>query len=496
MTLIKQTIHFSISNKVRMSGYDEGLATAIKKALTLPNPGYEEADKRLRYRIRDERTRRKVLAGQGILENLRNFEEHQEYLCLPRGFLENAVSLCRARKLDYTTESLLPEKIDIKVESKIKLRDYQIPFVDDMLAGGSGIAVAPPGSGKTLCGLELIAKLGVKTLWITHTGPLANQTLERINEFLDVETGFIGGGKWKIGDVTVALVQTLFRRDLEEISKEFSLIIVDECHHVPARSFGDAIGAFWAHYLIGLSATPYRRDGLQSIMYQTLGPSLSEIRKDELIQAGQLIRSKVIQRKTGTRVSERIQNYQNIMAHVLACDKRVQQITGDVVAEYSLDNICAVLVPTIAYGRKIQNAIADLGIHAHFIFSSERAKVKVKGKWKYKTISSMPKKKRNEILEEFKSESPSIMIATYDMLSEGFDHKPLNRLFLAGPISHKNPALIEQSCGRAERSCENKDDAIIFDYVDGHPLLLYQAERRIGIYRDNEMLIESSLIYD
>lgn len=466
-----------IKNVIDVLDAPRELYVQCAKCLTTPNPLYLES-------LRFGRSVR------GIPKHIISFEDIDGGISVPRGFLNRLVTIADDMKLTLSSENLLPPEKTIEVESNIVLRDYQEKFVQDIISLGSGIAVAPPGAGKTTMALEVVARHKLKTLWLTHTADLARQTTDRIKQFLSIgSVGYIGGGKWELGNITVALVQTLVRNDLSEIAKEYPLVIIDECHHQPSYTFSEVIKKFWAKYTVGLSATPYRKDGLEDIMYSSVGPQIAKVEKKCLIDSGFIIPAQIIQKPTWTRVSDDIEDYQAIMKLVYADPHRVGVIVGDVVAESSLGNICIVLTSTIDYGRRIVAAINELGFNAELVFSTE---VIIEGTGRRKKVverHTMPKKKRIEIIKQFTDGKLDILVATFKLLAEGFDHKPLNRLFLASPISPKNQTLLEQTCGRIERCCPGKENAIVYDYVDDHSLLGYQADKRVGIYEANDMVV-------
>jgi superfamily II DNA or RNA helicase len=463
-----------LENKIHIpGGLSDALRLKLRNRLTTKNPLYEDA-------------RAFGRMVRGIPKTIKLYEEKGSDFIIPRGVFDEVETLLKENGLGVEIENHLPEKILITPASKIKLWDYQERLVDIAMRKRGGIIVAAPGSGKTVTGLELICRYGLRALWITHTSVLADQAINRIKAFIDnVSIGFIGAGKWSIGDITVALVQTLYKRDLSIIAKEFPLVVVDECHHTPSTTFTDVVGQFWCHHLIGLSATPYRKDGLENIMFDVLGPVIASVEKEELIAKGKIIPAMVIQKNTGVSLSNHILEYQDIISALYAIDKRIDIIAGDVVAEATLGNTCVVLTNTIDYGRKLTERINSFGVPADLVFSTE---VTIEKK-KIKRLT-MPKKERSKLIDGFLGGNKHVLVVTFKLLSEGFDHQPLNRLFMASPISPKNRTLIEQTCGRVERFCEGKEDAVVFDYVDDHSLLLYQAQKRALIYTDNQMKVE------
>jgi len=329
-------------------------------------------------------------------------------------------------------------------------------------------------SGKTIMGLMSYARLGQPCLWVTHTGRLVRQARKRAEEFLGVETGIIGGGKEKLAHFTVGTVQTLIRRDLNKYKGKFGLVITDECHHVPAKTFIEVVSSFPARYRYGLTATPYREDGLGELMFQTMGPALCYLSKEELRQRGKLITPQVIRRPTSFTFpynpTVKKYNYRALCDSLAANEARNNQIVTDVVVETTLDssNICIILVGRIPHGQILYDKLEKIIPGVGFVHSK------------------MTTKKSDLILDSFETGKIRVLVATYKMLAEGFDYQPSNKLFLTAPF--KGRSLIEQACGRIERTFPGKTSATVFDYVDVNVgVLNRQAEVRLDVYETNAM---------
>ncbi len=199
-------------------------------------------------------------------------EETQDGVILPRGFVANLITFCRKENLPFKIIDNRRKLDPFDFESEIELMPNQEEAIERTLDKDFGVIVSPPGSGKTIIGLELIAQKRQPALIIVHRKQLFDQWIERIQSFLKIpkkEIGQIGNQKFKIGkEITVAMIQSLSRsEEIEKISHSFGTIIVDECHHIPAKSFREAIVNFNSFYLYGLTATPKRKNNDEKLIY-------------------------------------------------------------------------------------------------------------------------------------------------------------------------------------------------------------------------------------
>ena len=225
----------------------------LKKKLTLPNPKYQAAQKYSRWGV-----------GRKFPRHLYYYRERKAGLIMPRGVARDAVlaclDICGAKPVIIDRRRLLPP---VSFSFKGRLRDYQQAAVDDILGRDFGVLEAGTGSGKTVMALKAIARRGQPALVIVHTKELMFQWAEKIGEFMGLEAGMIGDGRYSITPITVAIVNSA-RKHLTELPPLFGHILVDECHRVPASLFTDVITAFDAQYSLGLSATAYRQIGRAS----------------------------------------------------------------------------------------------------------------------------------------------------------------------------------------------------------------------------------------
>ena len=179
----------------------------------------------------------------------------------------------------------------INYHSSINLYSYQERAAEAIFRAKNGVVVMPCGSGKTQTALEAVSRIGGRTLWLTHTQDLMNQSMNRAKSCLEIDSktfGTITGGKVNIGtSMTFATVQTMSKIDLRQYRDAFDVVIVDECHHTigsPTRvmQFYKVLSSLTARYKIGLTATPKRADGLEKSMFALLGGIICEISKEEV----------------------------------------------------------------------------------------------------------------------------------------------------------------------------------------------------------------------
>jgi superfamily II DNA or RNA helicase len=471
-----------IKSNLELQGIDQELRSYLKGLLTTLNPEWLDAQNFGRW------------TG-NIPKNIEQFKEERGKFTAPRGILEH-ITEDLGITWDVVDERVAPEAEKIWPESDVVLRyGDQEPAVRELLTHENGFLVAPAGAGKTVMGMEIARRLGLKTLWLTHRKELKDQAIETAVEMYGISEKNVGqlhGKKWQIGEqLTVGMIPTLRKRDLSEIAGEFGLILVDEAHHIPSTTFLHVIDKFEAKYIFGLTATAYRRDKLEAVMFNAIGPKGAEIEHVDLFEDEHLMIPHIRRVKTGWNpVDSHLLDYHKFMEKMVVDERRNELIVSQIVREcQDPRNTAAVLVERTKHCEILTEMLKAQGIRCEFVVSSVDVDPKEgsekKGQKKKKRM--IPKKVRDQVVTDFKEGKIQVLVATYDLLAEGFNYKPLNRLFLATPVKWKG--LVVQSVGRVQRPYEGKTEAIVYDYVDENiAMFVNQADTRLSrVYHEMGM---------
>jgi superfamily II DNA or RNA helicase len=373
-------------------------------------------------------------------------------LWIPRGYIRHLINMCRRQGIKFRIDDQRRTLAPVDFTFKGRLKPFQKVAVDAMLAKDFGTLSSAAGSGKTVMALYIIARRKQPALIIVHTKELAAQWVERIENFLGLAAeavGFIGGGSKVIGDkVTVALVQSLYKC-ADEVAPNIGFLLVDECHRCPSRTFTEAVSSFDSQFMLGLSATPYRRDELSKLIFWHLGDMHHQVDKSRLIETGDVLPARVIFRETNfaTRCDP-VNEYSRMLAELAADTERNLLIAFDVAAEAARNTgICLILSDRKAHCENLQALL-----RYRFKLQSELL------------TGDLDIAERKKILQRLNQGKVRILIATGQLIGEGFDCKDLATLFLATPIKFSGRLL--QYLGRVLRPAAGKKYARVFDYVD------------------------------
>ncbi|MBR1748685.1 MAG: DEAD/DEAH box helicase [Bacilli bacterium] len=382
-------------------------------------------------------------------------KEDDKYLKLPRGTYEYLESLCKTNNIKIVKVDKRFKGKKINVVFNGKLRDEQQKALDNLLKYENGILCAPTGFGKTVIGCKMIEERNVNTLILVNKIQLLNQWKDRIKKFLNIETiGEISSKKKNITNIIdVASIKSLWNNgDVLDITKNYGMIIIDECHHIAAYTFEQAINTGNAKYVYGISATPERENGHTPIIKMQCGDIRYKV--DSLKFNKELnIPMKVIVKKSHLNFTDQnIDNYElNEINDLIAKDVlRSENIIKDIKEEYKKGKNILVLTERL----KLMDYIYDkLSKDTNNIF-------KYYGGIGKKVLKNY-EEHANQINEEGENK---IIVATGSYIGEGFDDSKLDVLFLTMPISGQT--RVTQYAGRLHRKDDNKKEILIYDYVD------------------------------
>ena len=385
---------------------------------------------------------------------------------IPRGFLKNIERYLFQNSIPFQIEDRSIKTSNRVFKCKIKIYNYQKKALQEILKNNTGILEAPPGYGKTIIALATLVYRKQSTLVIVHTRELLAQWIQKIGDVLGIEKsdiGIIGRGKEKIGKkITVSTYQSLVRKNLKILVDKIGYVIVDECHRVPANTFQKVVKEFKSRYLLGLTATPFRKDKLQKLMFLYMGEIIHRIDPDKISSELKGVDSVLEIRHTDFYPTfEKVKKYKKIIEALIKDENRNNLIVKDIMGEYSLDKSILVLT-----GRK-----------GHCLEISQR--LGRKSKHSILTGNLSPKA-RGEILKDFKDKKIRVLIATGQLIGEGIDLPFLETLFLVFPTSSKTRLI--QYIGRVQRKNKGKSISKIYDYYDRYVSVLnimFQKRKKI-----------------
>jgi superfamily II DNA or RNA helicase len=442
----------TISNHISIQEAPETLLQKISDIFTIRNPAYDDADKMGRW------------TG-NLDEYLRLYSERNRTVTIPRGAMGLLFYFCKEMDIRYQiidARRTLPE-MDFNFTGNLK--EYQQQATTDILSRDFGVLQAPTGSGKTVMALSLIAARRQPTLIIVHSKELLNQWIERIEQFLDIpreEIGIIGNGKMKIGKrITVGIVNSVYPI-AEEIRVHIGHLVIDECHRTPSRTFTGAVNVFDCKFMLGLSATPYRRDGLTKLIGWHLGRKI-EVKQSALSENDIIQNVEVVTRETDFVTDfDASEEYSQMLSELTLDNSRN---VGDIIKEASNGRgVCLVLSDRKEHCRALQDMLSKQGMNADVL------------------TGSVCNGERKTIVERLNSGGVKVLIATGQLIGEGFDAKSLQTLFLTTPVKFDGRLL--QYLGRILRSAPEKSKSNVYDYCDVHvPVLAASARARQQVYR-------------
>jgi superfamily II DNA or RNA helicase len=400
-------------------------------------------------------------------------EELPQHVALPRGCLYEVEELLLAHGIALAVDDQRVQGAPLDLRFQGTLTAVQEHAARALLAHETGVLVAPPGVGKTVLGTYLVASRACSTLVLVHRKPLLDQWIAQLAVFLGIEPkeiGQIGAGKRAPNArLDVAMIQSLVRKDsVADLVAGYGQVIVDECHHLPAVSFERVLSAVKARYVVGLTATPLRRDGHHPITRMQLGPVRFSV--DAKTHAGRRpFEHRLLVRETAFRIQAPLAapGIQEIYAALAKDEPRNEMILNDVIRALEDGRSPILLTERKDHLEYFATRLQPMARHLVVLQGGMGAKAQRAAQAQ---LAGTP------------SSEERLVLATGRYIGEGFDDARLDTLFLAMPVSWKGTLV--QYTGRLHRLHPGKSVVCIFDYVDCEvPMLRRMFEKRLRGYR-------------
>lgn len=452
------SLHLTLADRlyVERTGLPQPLINRLVRLAAFANPAFYKA----------QAMRLSVWNTPRVIGCAENFPQH---IALPRGCMEAVQTLLEEQGVQ---PNLVDERqcgSTLNLTFAGQLRQDQDDAVTAMLRHDIGVLQAPTGFGKTVVAAAIMARRNVNTLVLVHRAGLLRQWQERLQTFLNAPPeviGCIGGGKAKpSGRLDIALIQSLVRQgEVNQLVQNYGQVIVDECHHIAAASFEAVLRQVKARYVLGLSATPIRRDGLQPILFMQCGP----IRHRAAHPAGAPQTLELVSR--AHQLPAALPNdlpIQELMRRLAEDQRRSDQIAAEALTAWQEGRKVLVLSERTDHVTAIAAAL-EPDVPELFVLHGRLGQ-------RQRSITLTA-------LQALPAESARIVVATGRLVGEGFDHPPLDTLLLAMPVSWKG--TLQQYAGRLHRQQAGKTSVRIIDWLDiGHPIPQRMWERRLRGYK-------------
>lgn len=401
------------------------------------------------------------------------YETRGTTLILPFGVLRRVMQFIS----NAAVQTDFPQGTAINYGCSVPLYDYQEEAVDAVIRNHFGILQSPAGSGKTQMGIAAVAKLGKRTLWLTHTKDLLTQSKSRAELYMDSALlGTITEGKVNIGEgITFATIQTMCRLDLSQYKHYWDVIIVDECHRCSGTptamtQFSKVLNSLSARHKYGLSATVHRSDGTIAATYALLGEIIHTV--PDAAVGDRIMKVAISPVGTGVPIHRKCLNtdgtlnYTKLISYLCETESRNHTITQFIVE--NRDHPSLILSDRLDHLRTLMAMLpADMQSMAVMVDGSMTSK---KGKLA-----------REQAIEDMRHGRKKYLFASYTLAKEGLDIPCLERLYLTTP--KKDYAVITQSIGRIARTHPGKQKPVCFDFVDNISYLVKTYKKRCATYR-------------
>lgn len=433
-------IKIIIESGVFVYNLSDGMKAKIMSDLTMTNEKYQEAMNNNRYMSADMQP--EYIFYKKPTKEDKNPDEN--VIMVPRGYIYPLLKYIRYCKVPYTLENCTLSMDGINLKFIGKPRPYQSKAIADIKRYPVGVLEAATGSGKTFMGTAMIVERNQPTLVLVHTKELLHQWQDSVKKFIGYDAGLIGDGKFEIKKISIGIINTV-RNKAEKLGTQFGHIIIDEVHRCPSTTWSDTLAHFQAKYRLGLSATPYRNDGLGKAIYIFIGPNIHTVNKKDLQDIGAVLKPIVF--RVGTNFFLGNTDTQNKIPYPTKLKKLTENVQRN-------KGICQLIRKDLKTFNAPILIVSDRVTHCYAL-----QKMLATGGIRSEVLSGKTKAKdRTEIVSRIKANKVKVIFATISLIGEGFDAPGLHALVLATPIKFKGRVV--QVCGRVLRPEKGKEPRI------------------------------------
>ncbi len=398
------------------------------------------------------------------------------YIRVPRGCTEAVLELLGGYPIELRIQDERIHGLSLQSSFTGELLPEQRAALAVLIDNDTGVLHAPPGFGKTVTAAAVIAQRGCSTLVIVHTTALLRQWRTRLAEFLSVESseiGTFGGGRKRqlTGRLDIAGVRSLAKLDDDELASvldHYGQIIVDECHHAGAATHTRVLEAVRSRYVLGLTATPKRRDGLEPVVFMHCGPVRHHVAESPSMPIDRVLVQLEWSVIPDTPPEALIQEVLSAVALDVA---RTTMIAAAAVQAWRLGRKVLILTERRGHIDALTEAISQIS------GDSVPEPIVLHGK-----LTGRARREAMQRLDNLTDNEPRCLVATGRLIGEGFDHPSLDTVVFAMPFAWRG--TLQQYLGRLARASPGKRDIRVIDVHDtGNPMLESMWRKRMRGYR-------------
>ena len=426
------------------------------KGYTVPKSGLSDAAS---YRIKKDLSFRPETFASKVMKvpgpEFRVWRENDKKIYVPRFYGEQQWGVASNK---------LPPPTMIDVPFRGNIRDAQIPAVEAFLQKGSGLLELPCGFGKTILSLNIVSRLGVKTIIVVHKEFLLEQWVERIAEFMPTaRVGRLQGTIIDVADkdIVIAMLQSLSMKDYDAaIFEGFGLTIIDETHHIAAEVFSQALFKVVTKHMLGLSATMERKDGLSKVFKLFLGDIVYSAQREKV---DNVLVHKVLYRSGDDKYSETETNWK-----------------GETMFSAMVTKVCSYAPRNEFLLHVLTHMLTDERNGQIMVLSQNRSLIDY-------LFTAINDRKIAEVgyyvggMKQTalkKSETCRVILGTFAMAEEALDIKTLTTMLFATSRTD-----VTQAVGRILRVRHERP--LVVDIVDEHQVFQNQWTKRASFYKKN-----------